>query len=105
MAFFSGTETCSDLIEEICWAPDSIVATSLAYDDGRVVLVLVGEHVDPESNPYGISTRDGDPAGEFEEFFGGIRKEESVPVEHAELASLLLVAERDMVEVGALGRV
>lgn len=103
MAFFSGTETCSDLIEEICWAPDSIVATTLAYEDGRVVLVLVGAYVDLELNPYGISTRDIDPAEEFGGFFGGMRKEEKVPAEHAELASLLQVAERDMVEVGALG--
>lgn len=102
VAFFSGTETCSDLLEEIAWALDSIVATSLAYDDGRVLVVLVGEHVDLEANPYGISTRDGDPAGEFEGFFGGMRREEEVPVEFAELVGLLLVAERDMVEVGAL---
>lgn len=103
VAFFSSTETCSDLIEEICWAPDSIVATTLAYEDGRVVLVLVGQHVDHESNPYCISTRDVDPAEEFGGFFGGMRRREKVPVEHAELASLLLVAERDMVGVRALG--
>jgi hypothetical protein len=101
VAFFSGTETCSDLIEEICWDPDSIVATSLVYNNGRVLFLLAGEHIDQQYAPYGIHNSDFDPAEKIERFFGAMRKHK-IPAEHSELVSLLQVARRDMVDAGTL---
>lgn len=97
VAFFSGTETCSDLIEEISWHPDSTVATSLAYNDGRILVLLVGE-----LSKYGIYHSNLDPVEQFGAFFGAMRKSEEIPAEYAEMASLLQVAQRDMVDAGTL---
>ena len=97
VAFFSGTETCSDLIEEICWEPDSTVATSLAYDDGRILVLLVGELA-----RYGIYHSNLDPTEQFGAFFRAMRENEEIPAEHAEMARLLQVAQRDMVDAGTL---
>jgi hypothetical protein len=97
VAFFSGTEMCSDLIGEICWHPDSTVATSLAYNDGRILILLVGELA-----RYGIYHSNLDPVEQFGTFFDAMRKNEEVPGEHAEMASLLQVAQRDMVDSGTI---
>ncbi|GAB7324425.1 hypothetical protein MBLNU13_g08356t1 [Cladosporium sp. NU13] len=97
VAFFSGTETCSDLIEEIFWDPNSTVATSLAYNDGRILIMLVGE-----LSRYGIYHSTLDPAELCGAFFNAMRKNKEIPAEHAEMASLLQVAQRDMVEAGTL---
>ena len=84
-AFFSGAETCSDLVEEIGWSPESIVATSLVYEDGRVLVLVVGE------------------VGEqFDGALNGMRRCEEVPAEHAELVGLLQVVQRDMLDMGTV---
>lgn len=97
VAFLSGTETCTTLTEEICWDPDSIVATSLAYNDSRILILLVGEF-----SRYGIYHSTVDPAEQFATFFDAMRKNEEIPAEHAELANLLQIAQRDMVDAGTL---
>lgn len=97
VAFFSGTETCSDLIEEICWHPDSTVATSLAYNDGRILVLLVDE-----LSRYGIYHSNLEPVEQFGAFFRAMRENEEIPAEHAEMASLVQVAQRDMVDAGTL---
>ena len=85
VAFFSGAETCSALVEEIAWAPESIVAASLVYGDGRVFVLVAGESVGAE---------------EFGGVLGGVRRCEGVPAEHEEVVGLLEVARRDMVDLG-----
>ena len=97
VAFLSGTETCTTLTEEVCWDPDSIVATSLAYKDGRILVLLVGE-----LSRYGIYHSTLDPAEQFATFFDAMRKNKEIPAEHAELASLLQIVQRDMVDAGTL---
>jgi hypothetical protein len=85
VAFFSGTETCSDLVEEIAWKPESISAASLVFDDGRVLVVLSGQ---PEGGVGGL--------------FDSPWEVEGVPAEHAEISGLLEVAQGDLREAGGL---
>lgn len=83
VAFFSGTETCCDLVEEIRWKPESISAASLVFGDGRVLVVLSGQ-----------------PAEEVGGLFDSPWEVEGVPAEHAEISGLLEVAQGDLREAG-----
>jgi hypothetical protein len=83
VAFFSGTETCCDLIEEIRWKPESISAASLVFGDGRVMVALSGR-----------------PVGEVGGLFDSLWEVEGVPVEHEEISGLLEVAQGDLREAG-----
>jgi hypothetical protein len=85
MAFFSGTETCSDLVEEIRWKPESIAAASLVFGDRRVLVLLVGR-----------------PAEEAGGLFDSLWKGERVPAEHEEISGLLEVAQRELIVAGGL---
>lgn len=85
VAFFSGTETCCDLVEEICWKPESISAALVVFGDGRVLVVLSGQ-----------------PAGGSGGLFDSLWEVEGVPAEHAEISGLLEVAQGDLREAGGL---
>jgi hypothetical protein len=73
------------------------VATSLAYNDGRFLVLLVGE-----LSRCGIHHSDLDPVEQFGAFFRAMRNNEEIPAEHAEMASLVQIAERNMVDAGTL---
>jgi hypothetical protein len=102
LAFLSGLKTYSALLAEIRWDIDTIVATTVSYNDGRVHALLVGEQQMSGLSRYAASAEEIDPADRFDAFFTSIRTHKSVPAEHADIASLLEVAHSDMIEAGAL---
>lgn len=102
-AFLSGPQTCGALMVEISWDPDNVVASSVAYKDGRTLVLMVGERHKPKTS--GFATYDkheADPAEQFDRFFAAMRKDKDIPAEHSELVSLLQLAHKDMVQLGAL---
>ena len=103
VAFLSGHRTCNALVEDICWDPDTIVATSVTYSDGRVLVLLFGVQHDQYARQ-NTTTHDGqsDLAKQFDTFFDAVRRDKNIPAEHSELASLLHIAHKDMIHAGAL---
>jgi hypothetical protein len=102
IAFVSGSETYSALSAEIRWDMDTLVATTVSYNAGRVLVLLVGEQQMSGLSRYTGSAEQTDPADRFDAFFASMRSHKSVPTEHAAIASLLEVARNDMIEAGAL---
>ena len=102
VAFLSGSRTCGALLEEICWDPESVVATSMAYGDGRTLVVLVGEQLDQKPSKIASYSGPSDPAEQFLSFFDAVRKAKDIPKEHSELMSLLQIAHKDMIEAGTI---
>jgi hypothetical protein len=102
LAFLSGPRTYSALVAEIRWDTETIVATMMRYNDGRVLVLLVGEQQMSKLPSYAASAEEIDPAERFDAFFASMRSHKSVPAEHAEIASLLEIAHSEMIEAGAL---
>jgi hypothetical protein len=102
VAFLFGSQTCSALIDEICWKPESIVATSTAYDHGRILVLLVGEQYEQQPGSYTTHNGTFDPAEQFLKFFDAMQNNRNIPAEHLELAGLLRIAHKDMVDAGVL---
>lgn len=101
-AFLSGPKTYGALMAEIHWDTDTIVATTVSYSDGRVLVLMVGEQKTTSPSAHEAYDDQADPADRFNDFFGFMRKHSSIPAEHSELASLLQIAHMDMIEAGTL---